>query len=85
MALVGPYWSGQIPQVDQIVRAPTRDVYLNLRVLVTGEDGLKAAHAVQDGFRIAPVLPTAEDSPRLKPRALDWSRFVVLVHLSMNS
>ncbi|CUA92745.1 DUF1254 domain-containing protein [Comamonas thiooxydans] len=76
VALVGPRWSGKIPQVDQIVRAPTRDVYLNLRVLVTGEDDLKAAHAVQDGFRIAPVLPTTEDGPRLKPRAQDWGRFV---------
>ncbi|MEB5964991.1 DUF1254 domain-containing protein [Comamonas testosteroni] len=76
VALVGPRWSGKVPQVDQIVRAPTRDVYLNLRVLVTGEDDLEAAHAVQDGFHIAPLLPTAEDSPRLRPRAQDWGRFV---------
>lgn len=76
LALVGPRWSGKIPQVDQIVRAPTRDVYLNLRVLVTGEDDLKTAHAVQDGFRMEPVLRTDADSPQLKPQAQDWSRFV---------
>jgi len=76
VALVGPRWSGKIPQVDQIVRAPTRDVYLNLRVLVTGEDDLKTAHAVQDGFRMEPVLRTDPDSPQLKPQAQDWSRFV---------
>ncbi|MGD9758044.1 MAG: DUF1254 domain-containing protein [Comamonas sp.] len=76
VALVGPRWSGKIPQVDQVVRAPTRDVYLNLRVLVTGEDDLKAAHAVQDGFRMEPVLRTDSDSPQLKPQAQDWSRFV---------
>ena len=76
VALVGPNWKGAIPQVDQIVRAPTRDIYLNLRVLVTGEDDLKAAHAVQDGFRIEPVLKTAEDTPRIKPQAQDWGRFV---------
>jgi hypothetical protein len=76
VALVGPRWSGKIPQVDQIVRAPTRDVYLNLRVLVTGEDDLKTAHAVQDGFRMEPVLKTHEESPKIKPQAQDWSRFV---------
>ena len=69
VALVGPHWKGDIPKVDQIVRAPTRDVYLNLRVLVTGEEDLKAAHAVQDGFRVVPVLKTAEDSPKVKPQA----------------
>ena len=76
VALVGPHWKGDIPKVDQIVRAPTRDVYLNLRVLVTGEEDLKAAHAVQDGFRVEPVLKTAEDSPKVKPQAQDWGRFV---------
>ena len=76
VALVGPHWKGDIPKVDQIVRAPTRDVYLNLRVLVTGEDDLKAAHAVQDSFRIEPVLKTAEDKPRTPPKAQDWGRFV---------
>jgi hypothetical protein len=70
VALVGPRWSGKIPQVDQIVRAPTRDVYLNLRVLVTGEDDLKTAHAVQDGFRMEPVLKTTKRVRRSsrKPR-----------------
>lgn len=76
VALVGPRWSGKIPQVDQVVRAPTRDVYLNLRVLVTGEDDLKRAHAVQDGFRMEPVLKTQEENPNIKPQAQDWSRFV---------
>lgn len=76
VALVGPRWSGKIPQVDQVVRAPTRDVYLNLRVLVTGEDDLKRAHAVQDGFRMEPVLKTEEENPNIKPQAQDWSRFV---------
>ena len=76
VALVGPHWKGDIPKVDQIVRAPTRDVYLNLRVLVTGEDDLKGAHAVQDGFRMEPVLKSHEESPKIKPQAQDWSRFV---------
>lgn len=76
IAIVGPQWNEAIPQVDQIVRAPTRDVYLNMRVLVAGDDDLQAAHAVQDGFHIHPVRQVSPDSPLLQPMAQDWGRFV---------
>lgn len=76
VAVLAPNWSGKIPQADQIVRAPTSDVYLNMRVLVTGDDDLKAAHKVQDSFQILPSLKTSDDKPRIKPQAQDWGRFV---------
>lgn len=76
IALVGPRWSGKIPAADQVIRAPSRDVYMNMRVLVTDEDDVSAAHKVQDKFSIKAVLQTAEDKPRIKPQAQDWGRFI---------
>lgn len=78
IAIVGPEWQGELPKkVDQIIRAPTRDVYLNLRVLIEGPDDLDAAHRVQDAFGIVPLDDRARaDEPRLVPRRGDWVRFV---------
>ncbi|WP_091567635.1 DUF1254 domain-containing protein [Oryzisolibacter propanilivorax] len=83
IAVVGPQWNGAVPQADQIVRAPTRDVYLNLRVLVRDEADLPAAHAVQDGFQIQGASPQAQDGPRILPRPQDWGRFVDVVNESL--
>lgn len=76
IAIVGPRWNEKLPPVEQIVRAPTRDVYLNMRVLVSDEEDLPAAHAVQDNFRLHAWRATTPDSPRITPSPQDWSRFV---------
>lgn len=68
VALVGPGWKGDIPQADEVVRAPTRDLYINLRVLVRNEADLAAAHAVQDGFALRQnPAATLADGPKLRP------------------
>ena len=68
VALVGPDWNGAIPQADEVVRAPTRDLYLNLRVLVRDEADLAAAHAVQDGLSLRQQpAATLADGPQLRP------------------
>lgn len=75
--VVGPDWRGPVPPIDQVIRAPTRDVYLNLRVLVGGADDLERARGVQDAFTIAPLDPAAAaDEPRRTPQRGDWARFV---------
>lgn len=77
IAIVAPDWQGQLPKVDQIIRAPTRDVYLNLRVLVDSPKDLDAAHRVQDAFTTVPVNAAARaDEPRRVPQRGDWARFV---------
>ncbi len=77
IAIVAPDWNGKLPQVDQIIRAPTRDVYLNMRVLVDGTEDLVRAHAIQDAFHAEPLDARAgKDEPRLEPKAGDWGRFV---------
>ena len=83
IAIVGPQWNEKLPQVDQIVRAPTRDVYLNMRVLVLGEEDMPTAHAVQDSFRIQPLRQTMPDNPRVMPLPQDWGRFVDVANESL--
>lgn len=84
VVIVAPDWNGPIPKADQIVRAPTRDVYFNLRVLVDGPEDLKQAHAVQDGFSLKPHQPKA---PALEPQQVpmrgDWGRFVDVANESL--
>lgn len=77
VAIVAPDWHGPLPQADQVVRAPTRDVYLNMRVLADGEADLPQAREVQDAFRLTPVASASTaDEPKTMPRRGDWARFV---------
>lgn len=55
VAIVGPDWRGPVPNADQLVRAPTRDLYINLRVLVRDAADVGPARAVQDAFAFAPL------------------------------
>jgi hypothetical protein len=75
VAIVAPDWVGAIPVADQVIRASTRDIYFNLRVLVDGPDDLARAHVVQDGFRTLPVSSQTEE-PKQAPSRGDWARFV---------
>lgn len=77
IAIVGPDWQGQLPKADQTIRAPTRDVYLNMRVLVDGSKDLDAAHRVQDAVTTVPTRAAVPaDEPRLAPERGNWARFV---------
>ncbi|MDT4816345.1 hypothetical protein FQZ97_493910 [compost metagenome] len=79
--LVGPDWKGEVPADVRLVRAPTNDVYVNLRVLVDGKADLPAAHAVQDGFRIEPVSTARANAPaRPQPLRDDAERYLQVVN-----
>lgn len=82
VALVSPGWTGPVPAADQVIRTPTRDVYLNLRVLVDGPEDLTRAHAVQDGFRTVPI-EARPDEPHAVPVRGDWARFVDVANESL--
>lgn len=84
VAIVGPEWRGTVPGVEQVIRAPTRDVYLNMRVLVDGPGDLPTAQALQDAFRTVPADATAgADEPGVVPARGDWSRFVAVANESL--
>ncbi len=70
--VVGPDWRGTVPEGLKLVRSPTNDVYINLRVAIDGPGDQVAANAVQDGFslhqqttgsgpRPAPIQPVSGD------------------------
>jgi hypothetical protein len=81
VALNGPDWQGPIPPADQVIRAISPDIYLNMRVLVDGPDDLRRAHAVQDGFHILPGYPAVSaDEPNVIPETGDAARFVDVVN-----
>lgn len=82
--LAGPDWRGHVPHGTTLVRAPTNDVYVNLRVLVDGPKDQAAANAVQNGFRITPVAtPSTPAMARIQPVPGDAKRFVDVVNQMM--
>ncbi|MFM0212425.1 DUF1254 domain-containing protein [Paraburkholderia sediminicola] len=81
--VVGPDWRGTVPTGAQLVRAPTNDVYVNLRVQVDGPTDAQAANAIQDGFRITPATPdrVADVPARVHPLAEEGPRnFLAVVN-----
>ena len=62
IAVVAPDWKGKLPEVDQIIRSPTRDIYLNLRVLVKGPDDLARAHAIRSESNQQAASPSNRSS-----------------------
>ena len=60
-AIVGPDWSGRLPEGVTRIAAPTKTVCLFSRTLVESEADLPAALAVQAGY----TLTTLSDYPRI--------------------
>jgi hypothetical protein len=81
--LVAPDWKGEAPAGAKLVRSPTNDVYVNLRVAVDGPVDQSAANAVQDGFTLVPAsaMDTANVAPqRLEPVEGNPKNFVDVVN-----
>ncbi|MET4050275.1 hypothetical protein ABIB34_003746 [Rhodococcus sp. UYP5] len=79
--VVGPDWQGEAPADATVVRAPTNDVYVNLRVQTTGTADQVAANAVQDGFRFTPTQPVSESSTkRVQPTDDDPENYLDVVN-----
>jgi len=69
--IVGPEAATDDPRA---IRAPTRWVWLLVRLLVDGPDDLAAAHAVQDGFSLeAPAAP-GSTAPAVTRNA-EWNEY----------
>jgi hypothetical protein len=57
--IVGPGWRGQTPEGFTLIRAPSNDVWLLARTLVSGPEDLPAARLFQRGI----MLSVAPDRP----------------------
>ncbi|KPF79323.1 hypothetical protein IP88_02070 [alpha proteobacterium AAP81b] len=68
-ALVGPGYNGPTPDGTQLVRMPTNDAWLLIRVLVTDRDDVAAAAAALREFKLEslpdnkPAVPVANAAP----------------------
>ena len=85
--VVGPHWAQVLPANARVIRAPTNDVLLLTRVLVDGDDDLPAAHAVQDGIRVASIFEAPTSRPKgIQPIAGDAATFIAVINqaLSLN-
>ena len=81
--LVGPSWQGQAQKEVGIIRAPTSDVTLLVRILVDGLNDLDAVHRLQDAIVLtAPPIDTHAPPP-VAPRADDGSNFVAVVNQAL--
>ncbi len=56
-AVVGPGYTGEVPDADGVIHAPTPWVWIIGRTQTNGPDDYAAVHAVQDGYTITPVNP----------------------------
>ncbi len=80
VAIVGPDWTGPVPAADQTIRAPTRDVYVNMRVLVRSPDDIGQVQQLQDKFAFHPVLDLPPDEPRILPQTEDVARMLGVIN-----
>lgn len=53
--IVGPDWTGDIPDGMQLVRCPTDSVWMIGRIMVDGLEDAPAVHALQDRFSTKPL------------------------------
>lgn len=79
--LAGPSWNDAAKAGAQLIKAPTNDVWMLARVLVTGPEDLPTATAIQDRIKILsapePKLPTiaptrAQDCANLLAVVNEW-------------
>jgi len=60
--VAGPDWQGEVPAGTTLIRAPTSDVWLIVRMLVDGPAELPTARLIQSGFTLS-TLGTAPYRP----------------------
>lgn len=78
--LVGPDGNGASVSGPRVIRAPTRDVLLLVRIVLYGPDDLAAVHALQDRFVLAPTGAPLAREVAIAPVADDGPNFVAVVN-----
>ncbi|HUO11281.1 MAG TPA: DUF1254 domain-containing protein, partial [Caulobacteraceae bacterium] len=78
--LVGPDGKGAATARLRVIRAPTRDVLLLVRIELYGPGDLAAVHALQDRFVLTPTAAPLPRSPPIEPIQNDGPNFVEVVN-----
>ena len=63
-AIVGPQWTGKLPEGVKELRSPTNTVWIVGRTQTNGKDDYPAVRAIQDQFKLTPLAPGAGTTPR---------------------
>jgi hypothetical protein len=66
-ALVGPGWSGHLPEGAQRIDAPTNMVWLIGRTQTNSASDYENVHAIQRGFRLMPLSNYPDGVPPVMP------------------
>lgn len=61
--IVGPDWKGDAERGIRVLRAPTNDVWMIIRILVDGPDDLPSAVAAQQQFQLSQAAPARPFEP----------------------
>lgn len=82
--VVAPDWQGTVPEGVKLVRSPTKDVYINLRVAIDGVADQAAANAVQDGFLLKQPGGGVSSRPAsIKPIPESIENYFVMVNQAL--
>lgn len=81
LSVVGPSWPGPLP-AGRIVRSPSNDVQVVVRILVDGPADAPAVHRLQDQIRVEPLDPAAPLLPQWVPvtTSTDPANFLAVVN-----
>jgi hypothetical protein len=79
--VVGPHWRGLPPQ-GQVLRSPSNDVQMLIRILVDGADDAPKVHALQDQVVVSQLDPQAALLPQwvMPTRSDDLTSFLAVVN-----
>jgi hypothetical protein len=81
--VVGPSWQGEPSKDVRIIRSPTPDVTLLVRILVDGPEDQEAVHRLQDAIVLtAPPIDPHAPTP-IAPVANDGANFVAVVNQAL--
>ena len=60
-AIVGPGWTGKLPEGVKELRSPTNMVWIIGRTQTNGKDDYPAVHAIQDQYKLMPLSAWGKD------------------------
>jgi hypothetical protein len=81
--VVGPSWRGQASQSVTVIRSPTPDVTLLVRILVDGPDDLDAVHRLQNAIVLTAPKVDPNAPALVAPVANDGPNFVAVVNQAL--
>lgn len=55
MVIVGPNWTGKLPQGMQVIKSPTNMVFVIGRTQTNGKQDVDYVHAIQKGYALKPL------------------------------